>query len=45
MVVALQFPVNPGEGFNRIVDVLNQKLLTFEPGGGGKPAVADIPRT
>ncbi len=42
-VVALQFPVNPGEGFNCIVDVLNQKLLTFETAGGGKASAGDIP--
>jgi elongation factor G len=42
-VVVLQFPVNSGEGFNRIVDVLNQKLLTFEPTGNGKPSIGDIP--
>ena len=41
-VVAVQFPVNPGEGFNKIVDVLRLKLFTFEP-DTGKVSVSDIP--
>ncbi len=42
-VVVLQFPVNPGEGFNKIVDLISMKLLTFESGDKGKATVSDIP--
>ncbi|HDQ45054.1 MAG TPA: elongation factor G [bacterium] len=42
-VAPIQFPVNPGHGFNRVVDLIQMKLLTFEPGGKDKPAVSDIP--
>ncbi len=42
-VFALQFPVNQGEGFNKIVDVLKMKLLTFEAGGKGAPKVEEVP--
>jgi len=42
-VVALQFPINPGgEGFNRIVDLLTMKLVTYNTDGGEKSR-ADIP--
>ena len=41
--VAIQFPVNPGEGFNKIVDVLRMKLLTYETGSKNKPKVEEIP--
>ena len=41
-VVALQFPVNQGEGFNKVVDLVKLKLLTFE-GENGKFSSADIP--
>ena len=42
-VVAFQFPVNQGEGFNKVVDLLRMKLMTFEPGQTGKFSVSDIP--
>ena len=41
-VVALQFPVNQGEGFNKVVDLMTMKLLTFE-GDKGKYTASDIP--
>ena len=42
-VVACQFPVNQGEGFNKIVDVLNLKLITYESDGSGKFTSGDLP--
>lgn len=42
-VIALQFPVNQGEGFNKIVDVFNMKLITYADGNSGKSTVSDIP--
>ena len=42
-VVAFQFPVNQGEGFNKIIDVLKLKLLTYETGGSGKVTVSELP--
>ncbi len=42
-VVTFQFPVNPGEGFNQIVDLLSMKLITYEEGGEGKMSSSDIP--
>lgn len=41
-VVVVQYPVNEGNGFNAIVDVLKMKLYTF-PADGGKPVISDIP--
>ena len=38
----LNFPVNPGEGFNQIVDLLSMKLITWNRDGGVK-SKADIP--
>jgi elongation factor G len=32
----LTFPVNPGLGFNQIVDVINMQLLTYQTDGSGK---------
>ncbi len=42
-VVALQFPVNQGESFNRIVDVLKMKLVTFDAGDKGTFQLTDLP--
>ncbi len=42
-VVAFQFPVNPGEGFNKLVDLIKMKLVTFEGGDSGKCTLSDIP--
>ena len=41
-VIPAQFPVNAGEGFNQIIDVLSMKSLTYK-GEGDEPVVADIP--
>ncbi|MBL7904399.1 MAG: elongation factor G [Bacteroidales bacterium] len=41
-VTALQFPVNEGQSFNAIIDVLQQKMFKY-PAGGGKAEVLDIP--
>jgi elongation factor G len=41
-VVAVQYPVNPGTGFNEIVDVLHMVLYHF-PDNGGKPEKRPIP--
>jgi len=40
--VPVQFPVNQGLGFSKIVDVVKMKLLTYE-GGKGKATLSDIP--
>jgi len=42
-VVALQFPVNPGEGFDSIVDLVKMKLLRFDPNKSGKYSEEPIP--
>ena len=42
-VVVLQFPVNQGEGFNKVVDLLSMKLVTYESGDKGKYTLSDIP--
>lgn len=41
--VVAQFPVNQGEGFNQIVDLLTMKAYTYESGGKGTSQVQDIP--
>lgn len=41
-VTALQFPVNEGQSFNAIIDVLQQKMFKY-PAGGGKAEILDIP--
>jgi elongation factor G len=41
-VVVIQYPINPGSGFNAIVDVLKMKLYKY-PAEGGKPEILDIP--
>jgi len=41
-VVPLQYPVNLGEGFNQIIDLLSMKQITWNPDGGVK-SKADIP--
>ena len=41
-VVLLQYPLNPGAGFNQIVDVLKGKLLEYKAEGGA-PTEKDIP--
>ncbi len=41
-VVQIQYPVNPGTGFNRVVDVLKMEMYQWKP-EGGKPDVLPIP--
>lgn len=41
-VVPVQFPYNPGPGFNKIVDVLKMVMYEFGP-DGGKPEKVPIP--
>ncbi len=40
--VIVQYPVNPGENFNSIVDVVKMKMYKY-PADGGKPEILDIP--
>ncbi len=39
--VVAQYPVNPGIGFDTVVDVLKMKMYKF-PADGGKPEITDI---
>lgn len=41
--VAAQLPVNQGESFNQIIDLLSMKLYTYEIGGNGKGVASEIP--
>jgi len=41
-VVLLQYPINPGAGFNAVVDLLKMKMLRWKP-EGGVPEITDIP--
>jgi elongation factor G len=41
-VTIIQYPVNPGPGFNSIIDVLTMKMYKY-PADGGKPEILDIP--
>ncbi len=41
-VTQMQYPVNEGEGFNQIIDLLKMKLYKFGP-DGGKPEKLEIP--
>lgn len=41
--LALQFPTNPGENFDTIVDLIRMKAVTYEKNGSGKTTVQDIP--
>lgn len=42
-VVVLQFPVNEGESFDSIVDLVQMKMLKFDKDGSGKYSANDIP--
>lgn len=42
-VVAIQFPANEGESFDKIVDVIRMKLLTFNEDKSGKFTESEIP--
>ncbi|RLD37556.1 MAG: elongation factor G, partial [Bacteroidetes bacterium] len=41
-VTVVQYPVNSGEGFDTIIDLILMKQLKFKDGGGA-PEVSDIP--
>ena len=41
-VIPVQYPLNPGDGFNTIVDALRMTMYVF-PEGGGKPQKQPIP--
>ncbi len=41
-VTVVQYPVNPGEGFNTIIDLVYMKMLKFKD-DGGEPEILDIP--
>lgn len=43
-VVALQYPLNEGSGFNKIVDALRMVMYVF-PEGGGRPEKQPIPES
>jgi len=42
-VVAVQFPLAQGLGFDSIVDIARMKLLKYSPGGNGRYTESDIP--
>lgn len=42
-VVPIQFPVNQGEGFNAVIDLIKMKLLTYNDTDSGKYTEDDIP--
>ena len=42
-VVALNFPVNQGETFDSVIDVLRMKKITFADDDSGKYTMSDIP--
>lgn len=41
-VTVMQYPVNPGIGFDAIIDLITMKMYKF-PQDGGKPEITDIP--
>ena len=41
--IPFQIPVDSGEGFHPIVDVLQRKLFTYTRDGSGKAEVSDVP--
>jgi elongation factor G len=41
-VTVVQYPVNAGEGFNTVIDLMLMKQLKFKE-GGGQPEISDIP--
>jgi elongation factor G len=43
-VTQMQYPVNQGDGFNSIIDLLKMTLYKF-PAGGGKPEKLPIPES
>ncbi|MFC1540944.1 elongation factor G [Candidatus Latescibacterota bacterium] len=38
----IQIPVNPGVGFNKIIDIISMKEYTYKIDGNGKGTVSDI---
>ena len=43
-VAQVQYPINPGEGFDQIVDIITMKLYKY-PADGGMPEILDIPNS
>lgn len=43
-VTIVQYPINPGIGFNQVVDVLKMKMYQWGA-DGGKPEILDIPES
>jgi len=41
-VTVVQYPVNSGEGFDSVIDLVYMKMLKFKD-GGGEPEILDIP--
>ena len=41
-VTVLQYPLNPGLGFNAVIDLMKMKMLKYKE-DGGKPEILDIP--
>ena len=41
-IVAIQYPIQSGAGFNAVIDVLTMKKYEWGP-DGGKPTISDIP--
>ena len=41
-IVLVQYPINPGNGFNAMIDVLLMKMYTWGP-EGGVPTISEIP--
>ena len=41
-VTVVQYPVNSGEGFDTVIDLMLMKQLKFKD-GGGEPEISDIP--
>ena len=42
-VIPVLLPINPGPGFNGVVDIVTMKAYTYEPGGKGKGKEIAIP--
>ncbi len=42
-LVVLQLPMNPGAGFNGVVDLISGKAFTYEVEGNGKGEECDVP--
>lgn len=42
-VAPVQIPVNQGIGFNQIVDILHNRLVTYTHDGSGKSETSDVP--